>query len=120
MINRGFYKHVGIYIGPRPGDNRDVVHNDKSQGVILSTLAEFAGGTAVVLHRPASGDYFQRQAIANRAMSLLGMDYDLWKFNCEHAATWAQTGSAKSPQLAAVLVSLVLILLLAIFIVRES
>ena len=51
------------------------------------------------LHKAAVGDYWQRQQIADRALSLLGTRYHLLNFNCEHAANWAQTGRPESPQL---------------------
>jgi hypothetical protein len=86
FVRRGFYRHAGVYVGSRPGDCRDVVHNDKAKGVLLSNLAIFSGGAGVGLHMPAAGNCFQKQAAANRALSLLGRKYDLWKFNCEHEA----------------------------------
>ena len=98
-VKRFGYTHVGIYVGPRTLDGRDVVHNDKSKGVVLATLADFSGEAAVVLHKPATGDYFQREATANRAFSLIGKEFDLFRFNCEHAANFIQSGQAKSPQL---------------------
>jgi Lecithin retinol acyltransferase len=97
-IDRFLYRHVGIYVSPR-ADGRDILHNDKNGGVVLSTLAEFSGGKPVKLRQPAPSNYFQRQEIANRALSLLGQKFDLLTFNCEHAATWAQNGEKHSPQL---------------------
>jgi Lecithin retinol acyltransferase len=99
-IDRGLYQHVGVYVGAGFGGYRDVVHNDKSQGVIFSTLAEFSSGAPVLLHRQAVGNWWQRRVVANRAISLVGRKYNLWNFNCEHLATWSQTGNAESPQLA--------------------
>jgi len=92
------YRHVGVYAGPR-FDRRDVVHNNKFGGVVLSSFAEFSGGSPVYIQQKASGDYFDREIIKQRALSLLGKKYDLLLFNCEHAATFAQSGQAKSPQL---------------------
>jgi hypothetical protein len=99
QVGRFLYNHVGIYVGSRTADGRDVVHNDKNGGVVLSTLAEFSGGKPVQLHTAASGNYVEREAIANRALSLLGRRFDLLTFNCEHAANWAQSGKLESPQI---------------------
>ena len=91
-IDRFGYKHVGIYVGMRGHGANDVVHNDKGGGVVVASLADFSKGATIHLHKAASGDYFQREAIASRAFSLVGRKFDLFTFNCEHAANWAQTG----------------------------
>lgn len=98
-VSRVFYNHVGIYAGARGFDGRCVVHNDKNGGVVFSTLAEFSGGAPVHLHKAATGNYHERMEIADRAFSLIGQKFNLVKFNCEHAATWSQTGKMESPQL---------------------
>jgi hypothetical protein len=100
-VDRPLYRHVGIYVGQRAFDPRDVIHNDKGGGVVLSTLADFSAGSAVFIHQPAAGDIFEREAIVQRAFSLLGIKFDLLAFNCEHAATFAQSGKSESPQLQA-------------------
>jgi hypothetical protein len=98
-VDRPLYKHVGIYVGVRGAYGPSVIHNDKGGGVILSSLAEFSGGTPAYLHQAATGNYFDREEIANRAFSLLGRKFDLLTFNCEHAANWAQSAKLESPQL---------------------
>ena len=115
-INRVGYSHVGIYVGERfvGGQAGNIVHNDKFGGVVLSTLEQFAGGALVNLHKPATGDYFEREAIANRAIFLIGKEFDLLAFNCEHAANWAQNGKAESPQLQGALFLAVFVGLLAV------
>jgi len=113
-VDRFVYRHVGRYVGPQTFDGRDVVHNDKNGGVVLSTLAEFSGGKPVKLRQAAPVNCFQRQEIANRALSLLGQKFDLLTFNCEHAATWAENGEAQSPQLQGALLLLGIFGLLAL------
>jgi hypothetical protein len=100
-VGRFFYKHVGIYVGPRHLGGACVVHNCKGNGVILSTLSDFSGNSKIFIHQKATGNFYEREMIAQRALSLLGTKYDLIKFNCEHAATKAQSGVAQSPQIAA-------------------
>jgi len=95
------FVHVGVYVGPRGFGGNCVVHNSKFGGVILSTLAEFSGGAQIFIHQKATCHWFQRETIAQRALSLLGLRYNLFKFNCEHAAYYAQRGKAESPQISA-------------------
>jgi hypothetical protein len=102
---QGFgYQHVGIYVGLCGLNGACVVHNCKGKGVILSTEQEFSGGKQIMMHQKATVPDHQRQQIAQRALSLLGTKYDLWNFNCEHAASYAQNGVANSPQIAGVAV----------------
>ncbi len=71
----------------------------KGGGVELISLAKFSDGCPVFIHQKAEGDRFQRQQIAKRALDLIGTQYDLINFNCEHLANFAQKGKAESPQL---------------------
>jgi hypothetical protein len=114
-IGRPGYKHVGIYIGLWRFNGPCVVHNSKRGGVILSTFSDFADNSQVFIHQKAVGDFLERQTIVQRALSLLGTKYDLLKFNCEHAATMAQSGVARSPQIAGYAVLALITLGLAIF-----
>jgi hypothetical protein len=118
-INRFFYRHVGIYVGPRTPDGRCVVHNDKGGGVVLSTLAEFSGGAQVYVEKPATGNWQEREAIAQRAIALLGQKFDLLTFNCEHLANLAQNQRAESPQIQGALL-LILFVVGGIFLVRKT
>jgi hypothetical protein len=93
------FMHVGVYVGAQDFRGGCVVHNSKLGGVILSTLDEFSGGAQIFIHRKATGNWFQLEAVAHHALSLLGKKYDLLAFNCEHAANWAQQGKAESPQI---------------------
>ena len=104
-VQRFFYKHVGIYIG-----NGSVVHNDKGGGVVRTTLAEFSAGGAVMLQKRVTTDYFQQQAIAQRALSLIGSQFNVIHFNCEHAANWAQSGRVESEQLQGAVIVLLAVL----------
>jgi len=89
-----FPRHVGIY-----ASGRGVVHNHKSCCVQLTDMAGFSGGRPIrVISRVLGSSVEQEQAV-QRAMSLIGQRYDLLNFNCEHAAYYAQTGVAKSPQI---------------------
>jgi len=99
QVWRGGYYHVAIYLGAT-WDGRDYIHNAKGDCVSFATQDEFSKGAPVTLRKAALNDFSHRQAIVNRATSLIGKKYDLINFNCEHFATYAQTGQAESPQLA--------------------
>jgi hypothetical protein len=109
-VQRPGYRHVGIYTG-----NGRVVHNDKGGGVVLATLDQFSGGEPVFLLKRVTDNYFQQQAIAARAYSLLGTKFDLLHFNCEHAGNWIQSGRVESEQLQGAFLVALAILGLAFF-----
>lgn len=95
--------HYGIYIGRYFDDRRGliehaVVHNSKVQhGVVIDGLARFSGGKQVQIERRAVPGY--EDVVAQRALRLVGSEYNLLKFNCEHMVNVAQTGEHKSQQL---------------------
>jgi hypothetical protein len=96
--------HVGIYVGAvRLAEGtiieRAVVHNSKIHGrVVVTALEGFAvNGQVEILQRAMPGT---ESIVVQRALDLLDRAYDLTDFNCEHAASLAQTGVASSPQLA--------------------
>jgi hypothetical protein len=94
----GVIDHYGIYVGPRGPNGEDVVHNDKSGGVSLVHYSMFTSEPDCYFERVAN-NWYEREAIAQRALSLLGKEYNLFFFNCEHVANWAQTGMPFSAQL---------------------
>lgn len=100
-VNRGFYVHKGVYVPSGHFNGCDVIHNEKDGVVSPTTMANFSGGKAVYLIKAASpnNNYFQKQAIGERGFQLIGTKYDLINFNCDHAASYIQSGRAESPQL---------------------
>lgn len=98
-VDRPGYRHVGLYVAPRWHDRRDVVHNRKGGCVELTTREEFSGGEPIVMHQKAVGNHYERQQMADRAMKLIGTNYDLLNFNCEHMTNLAQRGKRESFQL---------------------
>jgi len=100
---KGLVDHAGVYVGGvRLGDGRliehAVVHNSKVRGsVVVDPFEVFCPtGDFTIAQRARLGE---EDAVAQRALDLIGRTYDLFGFNCEHAANLAQTGSAESPQL---------------------
>jgi hypothetical protein len=91
----GFY-HYGIYIGAWGGHPHCVIHNAKLKEVELTTLEAFADGRPVELAERVARNRWEAAHIVERAFSLLGKNYDLLGFNCEHAANLALHGEAVS------------------------
>lgn len=92
--NRHQVWHFGI-LGREPGV---VMHASKDRGQFLATdFAEFAEDQPdAYTHLPQ--DYAEQQAVLNRAESLLGRPYNLFRSNCEDYVNWVVTGVARSPQ----------------------
>ena len=116
------YTHHGIDLG----DGRVVHYSGLADGlrsgpVAITSLARFARGRAVrVVHHP---DQDAPEVVVRRALSRLAEDeYHLLFRNCEHFATWAATGRARSPQVrnGAIAVTLVLVTVgLGVVVVRD-
>lgn len=95
--------HFGIYIG-QYGDLSDAVaHNAKFQKVEIVSLAAFAAGRPVFLDERIADDWWQASQIVHRALSLVGRDYGLFTFNCEHFVNYALRGEPVSPMVQGVL-----------------
>jgi hypothetical protein len=109
-------RHYGIYVGSMGGYLNGVVHNDKyRRRVVLVALEDFLAGREGVVESRVYGGWRAQVAVARRALDLCGREYDLINFNCEHAATLAQTGTARSSQVrTAVLFGLVVLSLYAL------
>ena len=110
--------HYGIVVGRVGSANCGVVHNAKGRGVVLSEFDEFAAGATVTLASRTPGGWWAQQQVAQRALALIGQRYDLVNFNCEHAATLAQTGRATSTQVQGV--ALALLILLGVLALSEA
>lgn len=83
--------HDGIYHG-----DGYVIHLDKGRIGQVEPLSEFAGsGVPEVVSR--LGTWKEAQTTLARARSLIGRPYHALFSNCEHLATFAQTGVAFSP-----------------------
>jgi hypothetical protein len=100
---KGMLAHAGVYVGPirlRDGTfiEHAVVHNSKARGCVVAEPFDVFCPTAVftIAQRAAPGS---EDLVVARALELEGKVYDLLAFNCEHAASLAQTGRAESPQL---------------------
>jgi hypothetical protein len=94
-----FSKHHGIYVGVH--NNIPLVAECQAQkGVQYVALCDFLLRDGNFLKRieKFSGTEYARTQIIPRINQLLGTQYDLINFNCEHFAELIQTGTAKSKQ----------------------
>jgi hypothetical protein len=94
-VTEGFYAHVGVHLG-----NGRVFHHHWRNGTEIIPLQGFANGNKVsVLTQGMPNTH----ALMYRAQQLLSVrrPYNLWNYNCEHAASFVRDGVASSPQLAA-------------------
>jgi hypothetical protein len=76
-----------------------IVHNDKSSGVSPIDWHAFADGNIILLHKRLWPQ--QAQEVVNRATANIGKRYNLFAQNCEHFASFAFTGNAKSESISA-------------------
>jgi hypothetical protein len=89
-------KHYGVCTGHGPDGELWFVHNTREAGVVHTTHKGFAGNRPVYVEQRAEPS--QAPEVVARAYSLVGSNYDLLSFNCEHVANLAANGSASSPQ----------------------
>ena len=92
-----FSKHHGIYVGIH-NNVPMVAENQANIGVHYVSLSQFLNGEELVRIERFKGSEFARNQIITRINSLLGTQYDLIKFNCEHFAELIQNGKSQSSQ----------------------
>ncbi len=99
--------HYGIYVG-----GGYVVHNHPDGGVETVTFERFANGRPVYIE--ARVPWAAQEAVRQAALNLIGTQFDLFNFNCEHFVTFVQTGKPESPQLRGAVVGVAVLGLLAL------
>lgn len=84
--------HYGVFDAERAM----VIHNTVPGGVQYVAFADFANGDVFIEQRAPAG---REDIVIWHARRLLGTQYDLLAFNCEHFANLVVTGKKESPQL---------------------
>lgn len=102
----GLTKHHAIYLGMDHHGTEWVAENHKFDGVRLVKAADYFSREKVQRIERFCGSYLQREAAVKRALSKLGQPYDLVRYNCEHYASFVQTGKVKSDQVDGIMESL--------------
>jgi hypothetical protein len=99
-INRGFYKHYGIYVG-----DDSVIHYAKKESLFSpimvqeSSLMDFAKDYPISVDLQSRKRGLSPRETVKRAISQLGKaEYNLLLNNCEHFARWCKNGQSKSEQ----------------------
>lgn len=116
-----FSKHHGIFVGWH-NNNYWVAENQNGKGVQYVTLSEFLINNPNSIDRVErfKGNEYQRNNIINRINKLIGTEYDLINFNCEHFAEYVQNGASKSYQVGNALVAVCVIAIGYSFISRNK
>jgi len=84
-------QHHAIYLGKDNNGNRVYIENAISKGVQgVSEAHLFRGGYELTRVERFTGNQHQRNAVVQFAMHLIGKQYDLLGFNCEHYANTVQ------------------------------
>lgn len=108
---KGLFYHHGIYVGNRNGVNC-IAENQRRKGVQFISYDDFMresiGGQ--VRYQQYRGTEAARSQVLPRIEALVGLNYNLLFFNCEHFAEFVQTGKAVSRQVGAVALGAVLLL----------
>jgi hypothetical protein len=92
-----FSTHYMVYIGWQNG-HQIVAENQSGKGVRYISLHEALAGNPILRFEPFGGTEIQRLSVVSRINNLLGKQYDLVVFNCEHFARWISTGKVESKQ----------------------
>ncbi len=95
----GLVQHHAIYIGKDSYGNRLYIENAIGKGVqMVREDYLFRGGYKLTRVEPFIGNQHQRNVAIRRAMQLIGTQYDLLNFNCEHYANTVQHNKQYSNQ----------------------
>lgn len=97
-----FFRHKGIVSDRFLGGKPMVLSNSaRARGVAEEPWEVFSAGQAVLVEGyPGS---LAPRAVVQRARSLVGTQYDLLRWNCEHLISYAHGLTPKSPQVAVVM-----------------
>jgi hypothetical protein len=89
-------KHYGVCTGYDDHGIPWFVHNTRDGGVVHTTRKAFSGRRPINIeqHAPEAAEAL----VAGRALALVGREYSLFNFNCEHTANLAAYGRAESRQ----------------------
>jgi hypothetical protein len=97
-VGRFGTRHFGIFSGCDGAGEGWVIHASKDRmQVVEEPLPTFTEGWGVKVEKRAEAGW--SHYVVASARELLGRPYDLVNFNCEHLASFAQDGTAESPQL---------------------
>lgn len=111
-------KHFGVCTGFGSDGEPWFVHNTRDGGVVHTTRKAFAGNRPIYVDQRAEPGH--EGLVAARALELVGRRYDMFFFNCEHAANLAANGRAESKQVQHGVVVTSLVSLLVLVVANEN
>lgn len=112
IFQTGLTKHHSIYLGIDQYGQEWVSENHKIHGVRLVKAEDFFKEDNCYTIVPFQGRYQLRIAAVKRALSVLGKPYELIQYNCEHYASYVQTGKAESTQIITAIAAIVGLILI--------
>lgn len=112
IFQTGLSKHHSIYLGMDQYGQEWISENHKFHGVRLVKANDFFKVNNEYSFVPFEGKYPERIAAVKRALAVLGKPYDLIEYNCEHYASFVQTGKAESKQVITAIAALVGLILI--------
>ncbi len=92
-----FSTHYVVYIGLHNGAKM-VAENQSGHGVRYTKLDDALDGNPIKRFERFGGQESERALVVPRINKLLGTDYNLIAFNCEHFARWIANGKPESKQ----------------------
>lgn len=98
IFQTGFSQHHSIYLGMDKFGQEWIAENHWKHGVRMVKANEYFKTFRNYSFIRFEGTYTGRVAAVKRALAELGKPYDLIQYNCEHYATYVQTGKAESKQ----------------------
>ena len=79
--------HHAVYLGQDLNGIHYVAENVYGHGTMLTEVSKFFRRYSKINRiERFNGNSFQKQQLIKRALSRLGLPYDLFKYNCEHFA----------------------------------
>jgi len=95
----GFIQHHAIYIGKNKKGSRLYIENAIGEGVrVVDEAYLFRDSYKLTRVEPFAGNRNQRKTAVRLARQLIGREYDLLNFNCEHYANTVQRNKRYSTQ----------------------
>lgn len=98
IFQTGITRHHAIYLGVDANGTEWIAENQRFHGVTLVSADAYFQKEKQIWVEPFAGSYKQREVAVKRALEALGKPYDLVSYNCEHYASYVQTGTAESKQ----------------------
>lgn len=115
IFKTGITKHHSIYVGMDSHGTEWVAENFKFTGVRLVKASEFFNEATCYDVKKFLGNMSQRKESIKRALIPLGHPYDLIWYNCEHYASYVQTGKSESRQVLYGVIICIIFFLIIIF-----